>query len=519
MIQQVIEIADGYAPDGFWFDITAAPPCFCSRCRAGMQAARVRVDDAAAVAGYNLNRWQTAGRALRLAGGVGDGRWAFFNGTTVVHADDRHVGALGSGLANLNSHQDLEHLPTTWGGFDKLPLRARFFQSEGWNVTAMSGRFHTAWGEFGGYKSERALEFEAWSMLANGARCNFGDQLHPSGRLDARTYDLIGTVYNRIASLSREFANGARPWSNLALCPSVSESDDHGLARALLEGHREFVVAQPPDLDPSRHQAALCAGPQAADSWDALADFHSCGGNLVLLGDALAGCPQRLLDALGISAVARSERDGDYSHFEDDVDGLGDALYYNYEPGWRMWRAAGCTALGQIHDAMFDRTYGRYCSHQHAPAILAPTVHPVLLRSGGSIVAAHPLGRLYGHHGAEVHRHLLWRIVEHANPEPSIRTVGLPRSARVCVRREDAADRTIVGIVNASIVPRGRAVVVDDLPLVSRTRLELRLPAPVVGVRELLSGADLDVRHAAGAAIVELPPFRMSAFYECMHRP
>ena len=59
-----------------------------------------------------------------------------------------------------NTVQDLEDLPTTWGGYDKLPIQSKYFLKAGYPITAMSGKFHKAWGEFGGFKSRNALKYE-----------------------------------------------------------------------------------------------------------------------------------------------------------------------------------------------------------------------------------------------------------------------------------------------------------------------------------------------------------------------
>ncbi len=58
----------------------------------------------------------------------------------------------------------------------------------------MTGKFHTTWGEFGGYKHPNALRYEAGLSIANGAKCSIGDQLHPEGLMDKATYELIGAA-------------------------------------------------------------------------------------------------------------------------------------------------------------------------------------------------------------------------------------------------------------------------------------------------------------------------------------
>ena len=86
-------------------------------------------------------------------------------------------------------------MPTTWEGYDKFPLRAKYFSNIGKPVVAMSGKFHKSWGEFGGFKSKEAIWYEAAAMVSFGASVNFGDQLHPSGEMEMATYENIGYAY------------------------------------------------------------------------------------------------------------------------------------------------------------------------------------------------------------------------------------------------------------------------------------------------------------------------------------
>ena len=117
----------------------------------------------------------------------------FFNGTTAIEegSNFRHL------MYENNTVQDLEDLPTTWGGYDRLPMQAKFFLNAGYSITGMSGKFHTEWGEFGGFKHPDALKYEAASMVAFGANCNFGDQLHPNCIVDESIQN-IGYAFNYI---------------------------------------------------------------------------------------------------------------------------------------------------------------------------------------------------------------------------------------------------------------------------------------------------------------------------------
>ena len=520
MAAQAEEIARRYDPDGLWFDICAAAPCFCARCRAGMSSLRVDPNDAAAVGAFNQRRWQRALSALRQAARTdASGRRVFFNGTTVLHGDALHIADASAGLSSFNSHQEFEHLPTTWGGYDKLPLRARHYHGLGFDLVAMSGRFHTSWGEFGGYKSQRALEYEARSMIANGTRCSFGDQLHPSGHLDDQTYDLLGAVYRSVADL-QGLVDGAKPDSRLALCPSQSEDDDQGVARALLEAHREFMVVAPSGLDPARHEAALVAGPLADATDRDLARFASAGGRILALGDAVRGLsPATLAAVLGITLAREPSADGDYSSYAaGELAPLGSGLAYNYEPGWRFALAPGAEVLVRIHDAFFDRTYGRYCSHQNAPPDQRDSGYPAVHRHGPHLVAAHPLGRLYLRHGAEIHRSLLWALISAVDARPVIEVSGLPPGGRVTVMHQPGRSRTLVHALYAPPAQRGQSVIVDDVVAVPGVRATVRLDREVAVASDGRSGAPVPLsRHDDSTVSFDLPVIEMHAVVVLHH--
>ena len=72
----------------------------------------------------------------------------------------------------------------------------------------MTGKFHQTWGEFGGFKRPEALRYEYAAMLAYGARCSVGNQLHPSGEMNPDTYQLIGAAYADVEARGR---GGAAP--------------------------------------------------------------------------------------------------------------------------------------------------------------------------------------------------------------------------------------------------------------------------------------------------------------------
>ncbi|HLP25140.1 MAG TPA: alpha-L-fucosidase, partial [Acidobacteriota bacterium] len=96
------------------------------------------------------------------------------------------------------SHMEIESLPSGFWGYYHFPRLARSTGHWGKPWIAMTGRFQTLWGDFGGLKPQPALEFECFRAQALGGGNSVGDQLPPRGRLDAGAYELIGAVYRQI---------------------------------------------------------------------------------------------------------------------------------------------------------------------------------------------------------------------------------------------------------------------------------------------------------------------------------
>ena len=97
------------------------------------------------------------------------------------------------------THVEIESLPSGMWGYTHFPLFVRYFQPLGKELLGMTARFHKSWADFGGLKPRAALEYETGQMVAHGARCSIGDQMHPRGTLDKGAYQLIGQIYQRIA--------------------------------------------------------------------------------------------------------------------------------------------------------------------------------------------------------------------------------------------------------------------------------------------------------------------------------
>ncbi|HEX8341859.1 MAG TPA: alpha-amylase family protein, partial [Tepidisphaeraceae bacterium] len=309
MLDQTREICQRYDVDGMWYDICNTESCWCDNCRRGMREAGLDPEDDVDAKRYAVRKWVTfmaaANTAMRER--VPDGT-IFFNGVAFpttpgeIHAQQ--------------SHFELEDLPTTWGGYDKFPPRARYMlglpeklgggggvdENGAYKkpVIAMSGKFHTSWGEFGGFKHPDAIRFEAASMVAYGGMCCFGDQLHPSGEMDLSTYANIGAAYEYVERIE-DYGVVAQPTANLGVFfsqrptggvqyASGGDGHDNGVCTMLLEAHVDFDAAHR-GADWSRFETVILTGGRCLERADVaqVKAYVERGGRLLVIGDSVFG--------------------------------------------------------------------------------------------------------------------------------------------------------------------------------------------------------------------------------------
>lgn len=507
MLRQTEEICQRYPVDGLWYDITGGPPCYCENCRRGMRDGGYDVTDPEAVFQYSAAKWKRFYAACKqILYRYHPEATVYFNGTTVLHPDARQRDNVRVRLFDDNSQQELEDLPTTWGGYDKLPLRAKFFHNTGKKLIAMSGKFHTSWGEFGGFKHPDALRFEASSMLAFGAACNFGDQLHPSGEMDLATYANIGQAFAYVEQIE-EYSLDAVPVANLGLWFSNSKADDEGTAVMLLETQTDFLVVDPTkDLAP--YAAIILPGATCLNTDEAarLNAYVVAGGSLLVLGEsALDAQRTRFLLDVGADYLGPANYDEDFTV-------VGEALrrdlpaspFLNYEAALRAQPQAGTEALAAIHEPYFNRTYGRFCSHLNTPYRLEAAAHPAGLRKSRVIFLPHRLGRLYHAHGARVHRDLFANALRLIYARPMVETC-LPSAGRVSLMWQPGPRRYVAHLLYGPPLQRGRCLVIEDLPPLYDVPLTVRVPEAITAAYLMPGRVALPLAREDGAVRVTVP--------------
>jgi len=408
------------------------------------------------------------------------------------------------------THLELESLPTAHWGYEHFPLSARYVDPLGIPFLGMTGKFHTLWGEVGGYKKPEALVYECGAMLAQGARCSIGDHLHPTGAIDRSTMGIIGAAYDwveqreawcadtrnraEIALMSVEAAS--RP--SLVGIPGKSVAADEGAVRVLLESKFLFDVV---DLESDLSDYPLIILPDAVEVGSALRAkidaYIARGGRVLLTGrsgiDAEAGC---VFDTGAEWQGTSPNATGDYVL---PIEGLRASFVNNplfmYAPAERLTLTDG-SSLGEVYEPYFDRTRRRFSGHVNTPPKPDPEPHVAGAEKGPFVQFAFPIFSIYQRVGAVAILEIAERLIERALGRPRLLETSLPRAGRATVRRQVAEGRDIVHLLCANPVLRGQlrgnpVQPIQELIPVHDVAVTVATERPVSSVRLVPEGTSL----------------------------
>ena len=512
IIAQVEEICTAYDVDGFWFDIyhMNEEGCYNDLCIERMRAEGIDPYDHPANVAWFTEAIKGHMQDLRdLIARYHPEATVYFNPASRLNLE----ATIAHQMYAKNTHQDLEDLPTTWEGYDKAPLQAKYHSGRGYSITAMSGKFHKAWGEFGGFKHPDAIKYEAASMIAYGASCNFGDQLHPSGEMDMETYRRIGEAYAYVEQIE-EYGPGGLPFARLGLWFDRNYEHAKAVNDLLLEMHRDFEIADTNNYE--KFELIVIPGKSvlSAATGARLDAYVAGGGKIVVIGEGALVADDSTATAIDIGAevIGPSPYDFDYTVVTSEAlmtDDMIESPFLNYDAALRV-RPTGGEVLARVHEPFFNRTYGSYSSHRETPYKLEPADYPAAVRNGNVIFLAHPLDELYEGHGVRLHRDLLESAIDILYPDPILEVDGMPSTGRVSLLQQGDDDRYVVHLLYGPPIQRGEVQVLEDFPPVPNATVRLRVPEAVKSAYLIPGEQKVDFAEVEdGVVEVSVPEFTM----------
>lgn len=449
--------------DGIFMDISFQLPSISSSARTKMDAQGLdwtNPDDRATFTEQSVDNYFTR---VRDAVHKHDPKMKlFFNSGHMRRGLRKHY-------ADYYTHLEVESLPTAGWGYEHFPVSARYIDPLNIPFLGMTGKFHTHWGEVGGYKKPEALVYECGAMLAHGARCSIGDHLHPTGQIDQSTMRTIAPAYKwvaereawavdtanraQIALLSAEAVRRPR----LVGIPGHHEAADEGAVRVLLEGQFAFDVV---DLESDLAPYDLVILPDVIDVDSKLKakieKFVKKGGRVLLTGKSGIGVDGSFAFDLGAQWKGTSPNaGGDYLL---PAKGLRASFVDNplfmYRPAERI-RIKGGKSLGQIFEPYFDRTQRHFSGHVNTPAKPDASGFAAGVSNGPFTYLSFPIFTCYHEVGAVAMLEIAVKLIESALVGERLVTTTLPRAGRVTVRSQPSKKRDIVHLLYATPALRG----------------------------------------------------------------
>ncbi len=485
VIAQIEEILDRYDGDGLFIDIVryGPTPCVCATCLRQMLEQGVDPEDPDQLRRFALaSERRFMARTTQAIRAKKPEQSIFYNSRLRVQWDPE----LGNRPEmDYFTHLEIESLPGGRWGYDHFPLYVRYFQTFDRELIGQTGRFHTAWGDFGGLRNRAALAFECFQALAHGAKCSIGDQLHPRGRLDPAVYRRIGEVYAEVER-REPWCVDTRPLPEIGVITAsagleVQAGDIHKSDRGALHvleqlKHQFQFLDASCDLSPYAVVILPDEVPVDAALAEKLRAYLDSGGHLLITGrsglDEQAG-DFALAREMGVHYAGPAEFTPDYLVLAPELaDEIEPMHHVCLLPGVRVTVEPDAQVLARSGAPYFNRTWRHFCSHQYTPMARA-TDEAVIVQRGNVIYIARPLFREYAESARRVHKQVLANCLKRLLPRPRVGAHNLPSTAIVTVRQQ--RQDLIVHVLHYVHQRRGRYVdVIEDVLSLHEVEISVR---------------------------------------------
>ncbi|MDY0373811.1 MAG: hypothetical protein RBQ86_06810, partial [Candidatus Izemoplasmatales bacterium] len=245
-----------------------------------------------------------------------------------------------------------------------------YIRQTGMDMVGHAGKFHTAWGDYGGYKHPNALIYETALHVAFGAKSLVGDQLHPSGKFDRYTYESVGKAFERIEKLEPWLQN-VTPLVDVGVISqdcrgrSFKPTGDIGASRILLQGHYLFDLI---DMysDFSLYKVIILPDTIEIDSanCEKFKKFLAGGGKLLASG--LSGTFKgTFVFDLGARMLGKDPLKPTFAEVKETLQTIHDVKATMYEDSYLI-ESTGDTLMAKV-EPYAKRTVTNFSSHLYNP--------------------------------------------------------------------------------------------------------------------------------------------------------
>ncbi|MCQ2432877.1 MAG: beta-galactosidase trimerization domain-containing protein [Clostridia bacterium] len=518
LIAQIEEVMQKYNPMGIFLDISAVRTCYCQNCLASMRAMGLDPHNPADVHTHGEKVYNDYCAKVEKA------VHKYNPDATIFH----NAGNIARGRrdqAYQDTHLELESLPTGGWGYDHFPMSAAYVRNLGMEYLGMTGKFHTTWGEFGGFKHPNALRYETALSIALGAKCSIGDQLHPSGEMNLSTYDLIGKAYAEVEQ-KEPWCAGAKNISDIAVLSAEAvnltgdrnSKPDIGCCRMLLEGKYLFDLI---DLETPFDDYKMVILPDTVHVDEALAKrlnaFTAKGGKLIATGKSgLKPDESAFAIDLGAQYDGKNEFRPSYMVPGDQTVMInGKTSYVMYTEAANITPAADAEVFAYLAEPYFNRTPEHFCSHQHTPD-KPGSRRPEAVYHGNTAYIGWSIFEDYATKGSLCLKELFLNVMKRlVDADKSVTVEGLPDRGVVTLTKQDDKNRMTAHLLFAHTSLRGANIeVIEDIVPLYDVKISVKVPAEPKSVRLVPCGTDLAFTYENGTVTTTVPKLELHAMVE-----
>lgn len=506
LADQTHEVLQKFSPtDGIFFDMCWDQPSASKWAKAGMRKMGLNPENEAERALYARHVSRSyMDRYYKMVQSASPGAGVYFNCRPVEYFPDE--------IENFEQ-VEIEALATGGWGYLFFPTHVRFLRNLDRPTMGMTARFHKSWADFGGLKPEAALEYETAQMVAHGAACSIGDQLHPRGFLDKAAYQLIGKVYGRIEE-REPWLEGAKPVVQIGVIQAPrgpnkgGQNTDFGVTRLLTQLKHQFDIL-PQDADFSKYELLIFPDEIEFDPIFAnkVSSFLANGGKALFTGKSglNAKGTELTFSGLGVMPDGESPFSATYVRFGEKIaQGVPPTDHVIYDRGLRVRPTAGAEVLAHVVEPYFERAWDHFCSHNQTPTDKV-SEFPAAVIKGPVAMIPYPVFGSYLKHANLPLRHLVGNVLNLLLPQPLIKVEG-PSSTEATVTSQPG--RLIVHLLQYCPERRGDGLdIVEDVVPIFNVPVALKAKAPKK-VYMAPEGTDLEFSVEGDYVTVTVPEVR-----------
>lgn len=476
--KQFGEVMETIPAEGVWYDAAFANECCCPVCQRMMRERNMNPADSsdrkkfAQMTYYDMVHDLTAYAKS-------------FHPDYNVCFNKGHMGYLDKPVISDYSYFSFESLPGADWGYLDFPISAKYMRNFGKECLGITSRFHTEWGDFHAFRNKVAMEYEVFSMLANGCKCTIGDQMDYWGELNPDMYRQIGEIYGSVEE-KEPWCLLSKPISEIGVftaeeffatgtageIPGAGE----GVARLLMELSYQFDFI---DSESDFSQYRLLILPDVIPVNSTFAQklkSYLAGGGKVIASWHSGLLPEKqvfALDELAVLYRGEAPYSPDFiapkAHLAADLEA---AEHVMYDRGTLVSATDRAEFIQMAIRPVFNRTYEHFCSHMHSPSA-REEAYPAIVETGNTAYFIHPVFTTYQRTAPPWYKKLFKNEMERLLEEPYVSHNG-PSTTITNLLQQKEEHRHILHLLHYVPVRKCREldIVEDVIPLYD---VEIRL--------------------------------------------